>query len=202
MKFLFPIVAVLIAGTLFFVFVQPLYGNVSQLKTDVAAYSSALDNSTALQNTQDTLLGQYKNVQPSDQDRLSNFLPNTVDNIEFILQIEQIANIYNMPLSNIKFDSTPDPTNATPAAPVSGGVLAASGTGTSLPYGTFSLEFQTQGTYSQFTAFLKDVEQNLRLVDVKSISFEVPPPPIKGSPATVDPNVYDFTLKVDTYWLK
>ncbi len=200
MKFLFPIVSILIAGALFFVFVQPLYGNVSQLKTEVAAYSSALSNSASLQKTQDTLLSQYKNVQQSNKDRLNDFLPNTVDNIEFILQIEQIANLYNMPLKNIKFDATQGATTA--AAPVSAGVLTSGAPGANLPYGTFALEFQTQGTYAQFTVFLKDLEHNLRLVDVKSISFEVPPPPAKGTVNPPDPNVYDFTLKVDTYWLK
>jgi hypothetical protein len=200
MKFLFPIVSVLIAGTLFFVFIEPLYSDITQTKAEVAAYSSALDNSTYLQNTQDTLLSQYKNVQPSDLDRLTDFLPNTVDNIEFILQIEQVANIYNMPLKNIKFDAnTPDST--APVAPVSGGVLAAGSATADVPYGTFSLEFETEGTYAQFTSFLKDVEHNLRLVDVKSISFAVPAPAAKGT-IGADPDVYDFTLKVDTYWLK
>ncbi len=199
MKLLFPIVSILIAGTLFFAFVQPLYGDVTQLKTEATAYSSALDNSTFLQKTQDALLSQYKNVQQSDKDRLNNFLPNTVDNIEFILQIEQMANLHNMSLKGIKFDPTFD--QSTSATPVSGGVLTANSPDANLPYGTFSLEFQTEGTYSQFTEFLNDMEHNLRLVDIKSISFDVPTPLVKGTLGP-DPNIYDFTLKVDTYWLK
>jgi hypothetical protein len=216
MKFLFPIVSILISGALFFIFVQPLSADVSQLRTDVASYSVALDNSTFLQKTQDTLLDQYKNVQQSDQDRLGAFLPSTVDNIQFILQMEQIANLYNMPLKNIKFDTPDDSTAAasTPT-PATGSVLVAGGPDANLPYGVFTLQFETDGTYDSFTSFLKDVEQNLRLADVQSISFEVPPPVLPGAQAPVavkgavgsdpnasDPNVYDFTVKVNTYWLK
>lgn len=201
MRFFFPLLALLISGTVFFLVIEPWYNDVTQLRSDVAAYSTALDNSAYLQKTQSTLLDQYKNVKPEDKDRLENFLPNTVDNIEFILQVEQLANLYSMPIKNIKFDTPKDTDPSGTTAPNSGSILVAGQT-TSLPYGTFTLEFETQGTYAQFNSFLKDLERNLRLVDVKSISFTVPPP-VKGTPAAgMDPNVYNYTLKVDTYWLK
>lgn len=201
MRFFFPLLALLISGTVFFLVIQPWYGDVTQLRSDVAAYSTALDNSAYLQKTQSTLLDQYKNVQPDDKARLENFLPNTVDNIQFILQVEQLANLYSMPIKNIKFD-TPKADSSDPASSTNGSILVAGGPTANLPYGTFTLEFETQGTYAQFNSFLKDLEHNLRLVDVKSLSFIVPPP-VKGAPvAGMDPNVYNFTLKVDTYWLK
>jgi hypothetical protein len=198
MRFFFPLLSLLISGTLFFFIVRPWYGDVTQLRSDVAAYSTALDNSAYLQRTQDTLLGQFKNLKSEDKTRLENFLPNTVDNIEFILQVEQLANLYNMPIKNIKFDNPKDTDTAT--TPSVGSIIPA-GAAANLPYGVFTLQFDTQGTYSQFNSFLKDLEHNLRLVDVKSISFSVPVV-VKGSTAGTDPNVYDYTLQVNTYWLK
>ncbi|MFA6355047.1 MAG: hypothetical protein WCW65_01310, partial [Candidatus Paceibacterota bacterium] len=62
-------------------------------------------------------------------------------------------------------------------------------------------EFTTEGDYDSFVLFLKDLEFNLRLADVKSISFVVPDS--SGKPVSgVDPNVYRYSLKVETYWLK
>jgi hypothetical protein len=204
MKLLFPIVSILISGTIFFTLVKPLYGEVSQLRTNVAAYNTALENSASLQKTQDALLSQYKNISQDDKDRLSDFLPNTVNNIAFILQVEQIANLYNMPIKSIKFDA-PKPTDstATPGQPADGSVLLGVDPTANLPYGIFSMEFTTEGTYPMFTSFLKDLEHNLRLVDIKSVAFDVPPPPTKGTVGvTQNPNIYTYTLKVDTYWLK
>lgn len=199
MKLLFPIASLLISGTLFFAVVSPLYKDVSGLRNEVTAYNSALDNATYLQKTQDSLLDQYKNIKDTDKLRLENFLPNTVNNIEFILELEQIANLHNMPLKNIKFE-TPKTNEKVVAKPQTTSMLMPTTSASNTAYGTFAIEFTTEGTYSSFASFLKDVEHNLRLVDIKSISFTTPPPPSKGDVS--DPNIYTYTLKVDTYWLK
>ena len=81
-------------------------------------------------------------------------------------------------------------------------MVVASDPSSSRPYGIFPIEFTTEGNYETFTAFLKDIEHNLRLVDVKSIGFTVPPPPDPKATVYVDPNIYTYTLKVETYWLK
>jgi len=104
MKLLLPISFIIISGVLFFAFVNPLYNDVSQLRTDMATYNTALDNSTQLQKTRDDLIAKYNNITEDDKDRLEHFLPNTVNNIKFILEIEQLANLHNMPLTDIKFD--------------------------------------------------------------------------------------------------
>lgn len=199
MRSLFPILSLIIAGILFFVVINPLYSDISQLRSDVATYNIALDNSTNLQRTQDALVTAYKNIKPEDKDRLSHFLPNTVNNIEFILEVEQIANLYGMPIKNIKFES-PKPTTTTSTASA-GSVLVTNNPATSRPYGVFSIEFATEGNYSTFASFLKDIEHNLRLIDVRQVSFIVPPKPIKPGDGP-DPNIFTYNLKVDTYWLK
>jgi hypothetical protein len=195
MKFFFPIFAFLIAGALFFTIISPWYGQVSELKVDVAAYNVALANSKYLEQTQQKLLDQYNGITVDDKTRLEHFLPSSINNIEFILQIEQIANVHNMPIKNIKFDN-PQPTGRT--ANGQGGVVTATDPKDNKPYGTFPLEFSTSGTYDTFLSFLKDLEHNLRIIDIQSISFVVPP----SSKEDPNPNTYEFTFKVNTYWLK
>jgi len=196
MKFIFPISFIIISGLLFFAVVNPMYADVRVLRSDVATYNTALDHSKELEMTRDSLVDTYKNITESDKDRLSHFLPNTVNNIRFILEIEQIANLHSMPIKNIKFD----PGRASAQTPASGGtVIASNDPSASKPYGVFPIEFTTEGNYETFALFLKDIEHNLRLVDVKSVSFAVPPP-VAG--IGVDPNIYTYTLKVETYWLK
>ncbi len=196
MKLILPILLILISIITFIFGVNPWYKDVSALKADIVVYNKALDNSTELQKTEDTLIKAYNEIKQSDKDRLNNFLPSSVNNIQFILEIERIANLHNMPIKNIKFesvkkDSTPKNTNT---------IVSDEGAD-SRPYGVFPIEFTTEGNYDTFVLFLKDLEYNLRLADVKSVSFTVPDPSVKAI-AGVDPNVYQYLLKVETYWLK
>jgi hypothetical protein len=202
MKLITPILFILISIGLFFVVVNPLRASVNQLRSDIAAYNSALDNSTYLQKTEDKLLETYKNIQPDDKNRLENFLPNTVNNIKFILEVERLANQYNMPIENIKFDSSTFSANTkTPTAgnPPNTSVIIASDPSASNTYGTFEVDFDTQASYDNFLLFLKDLEHNLRLIDIQSISFNSPSTNTTTAGGTP---LYTYSLKIQTYWLK
>lgn len=200
MKFIFSISIIVISGALFFMVVNPLYSSVSNLRTEVATYNVALDNSKQLQETRDQLVDTYKRIKSEDRDRLEHFLPNTVNNIKFILEVERIANLHSMSIKNIKFDAQ-KPTETVTTANGNTTVITANDPSTNLPYGTFPIEFSTDADYDTFALFLKDLEHNLRLVDVKSLGFSVPAStekPVLG----FDPNIYTYALKVETYWLK
>jgi hypothetical protein len=202
MRLFFPLAFIVLSIVLFLLVVNPLYGEMQALQNDVATYNLALNNSKDLQERRDTLLRTYRDISQEDKDRLDHFLPNTVNNIKFILEVEQVANLHNMPIKNIKFD--PQKTEASAQGTATGpaaGTAIASGVSESRPYGVFPIEFVTEGNYGTFVDFLKDLEHNLRLVDVKSIGFTVPPPLLKAGTGP-DPSVFTYTLKVDTYWLK
>lgn len=200
MKLIFPISFTIIAIILFFTVIDPLYKEVKQLRTDVATYNVALNNSTELQKTRDSLLGVYNDVKKEDKDRLNHLLPSTINNIGLILEIEKIANLYGLPIGNIKFDTT-NLENQT-VTKTDSIIVAESDPTEYLPYGIFPMEFEIEGKYETFLAFLKELEFNLRLVDVKAISFNVPTVAITQVANALNPDVYNYTLKVDTYWLK
>ncbi len=204
MKFIFSISILIISGVLFFVITNPLYGDIKKVRKEVEVYNTALDNSKELQVRRDELMKNYKSVKKVDMDRLESFLPNTVNNIKFILEVERIANLHGMAIEDIKFDSikldeTKDNTTGEDS------MLIVSDTSESLPYGVFPVEFSTEGKYETFISFLKDLEYNLRLIDVKSVIFTVPEVlDTKAVPGEdrKDPTIYRYTLKVETYWLK
>jgi hypothetical protein len=200
MKTIFSISFTIIAIVLFFVVIDPLFQEVKQLRADVSTYNVALNNSTELQKTRDSLLDVYKNVKKEDKDRLAHLLPSTINNIGLILEIEKIANLHGMPIGDIKFEtkSLESPT----VANTDNVIIAESNPEDYLPYGVFPMEFEIEGKYEAFVPFLRDLERNLRLVDVKGISFDVPTTTVAQGNNISDPNIYSYTLKVDTYWLK
>lgn len=196
MKLISSILFLIIAILVFFFAVNPLRADVSQLRTNVATYNTALDSSTDLQRTRDNLVNTYKGIKKEDKDRLTHFLPDSVDNIQLILEIEKIANLHGMPLKDIKFEIK----NATEKNTENENLVIQEDDPMSyLPYNIFPMEFVIEGKYGTFLKFLEDLEDNLRLVDVMDISFDVPD--LANQSNTFDTN-YSYTLKIQTYWLK
>lgn len=195
MRNIFPIIFIVIAITAGVLFVGPMFADVSKLRNDVSAYDTALAHSTELQKVRDTLLESYNAIPKDDKERLIKFMPNTVDNIQLILEIQQVASLHGMSLKNIAFEA-PKPTTTDQ------NVDPNSDPNAQKPYGVFNLEFKTDANYVNFLAFLKDLELNLRLIDVKSISFTVPDKKMSMQNQDNDPSIYTYDVKLQTYWLK
>jgi Tfp pilus assembly protein PilO len=195
-----PIILIGIAASLFFMFTNPIYNDISILKTTLASYNEALDNSKALENERDKLTAKYNAINPDDLTKLQKLLPENVDNIRLILEIEQIALPYGMALKNVQYDST-DTTNAgtNAAGAIAGGVAAKPNS--SKDYGTLDLEFSTSGSYDNFINFTKDLENNLRIVDISSIAFSSDTV-TNLNPKVASPEIYKYDFKIKTYWLK
>lgn len=190
-RFLIPILIIGIAAAGFVLFTSPLLDELKSLRGEVEAYNVALNNSKELENERDKLTKQYNDIDPANIDKLQKLLPDSVDNIRLILEIEKIAMPYGMALRNVKYDALADKETKTVVqaggAPVS-----------SQEYGTWELAFSTTGTYANFVNFLKDLEKNLRIVDVSSVEFSSD----IGTEVPGFTPVYQYTITLKTYWLK
>lgn len=191
-----PIILIGISITLFLVFTNPLYKDISLLREKVSAYNGALNNSKILEQERDKLTQKYNAIGSENLDKLQKLLPETVDNIRLILEIEKLALPYNMVLKDVKYDSAvkeSNNTNTTIPGVIFGGVGPKS---LVKDYGIWNLEFSTEGTYNNFINFTKDLENNLRIVDISSVSFS------SSSSASAASNIYKYSFKIKTYWLK
>jgi Tfp pilus assembly protein PilO len=190
-RFVLPAILIAISISIFFVFVSPLYTEISTLKGNLASYDEALANSKALRNERDKLTQKFNAITKSDLDRINKLLPENVDNIRLILEIEKIASPFGMALKDVRYN----PTKAESSAPV--GVQA--GTAVSQKeYGVWDLEFSTSATYTNFLNFIKALESNLRIVDIASVDFSSDSMGGVG----VAPSTYKYSFKIKTYWLK
>lgn len=194
-KLITPLILVAVAVGLFVSFTSPLYRKISLLREEAKAYDEALDNSKALENERDKLTQKYNTIDPGDLAKLEKLLPENVDNIRLILEIEKIALPYGMALKDVKYDTIGKEDDA--AEP---GVVTGSGIGAEPPnrnYGTWTLEFSTSSTYGNFLNFVRDLERNLRIVDISSIAFS-------SNTGLASPlsEVYQYRFKIKTYWLK
>ena len=204
-RYAVPVILIGLAIGGFFMFTNPLYKEVSTIKTEAASYNEALNNSKTLEAERDKLTQKYNTIDPQNLSKLEKLLPDNVDNIRLILEIEKIASPYGMVLKDVKYDTltnTKDATNnstSTASATQTTNQLSAA-KNLNKDYGTWDLKFSTQGNYNNFVNFVKDLESNLRIVDISSVDFS------SSTGVGINPNItndaykYDFTIK--TYWLK
>lgn len=197
MRFIMPVILIGIGVTVFFMFSEPIYNDIKQLSTQVDSYDEALGNSKALEDQRDQLTYKKGTFDPDDLIKLQKLLPDKVDNIRLILEIEKIAEPYGMVLKDIKYNAADTTKNVASSGGVSqgGGAVQTA----SKDYGIWDLEFSTTSTYNNFLNFTTDLQKNLRIVDISSIQFSSVSSNVFSSTL---PESYKYNFKIKTYWLK
>lgn len=196
MRFLIPSILIILSVISFVVFTDPTYKDIKELKAEAASYNLALDNARSLQETRDELAMKYNSFDPDDIDRVEKLLPDSVDNIRLIIEIEKIAAKYGMILKQVKydtFDADDESTGSLKTETKSNALMS------NKEYGEFELQFSTEGDYTKFLSFLRDIEQSLRVVDITDIGFSSLSD-VTTTGLSSGSYKYDFTVK--TYWLK
>lgn len=181
MRLILPALLLIGAGGVFYFVTDPFYQDIKALALEKASYEDALENSKKLQALRDQLIERYNSFPPSDIDRLERLLPNNVDNVKLVLELDRMAGKYGMSVKNVRF-------NQGSSSRRTEDLIGRD----DKPYGTLSLDFAVDGPYQNFVSFIGDLERSLRLVDVQEIAFNAP----------AERNVYQFNVKVQTYWLK
>jgi hypothetical protein len=182
MRLLLPILLVGSAIGLFVLYTNPVYQDIKGLSGEVAAYDEALNRSQELRAVRDELLAKRNTFPPAGVQKLERMLPDNVDNIRLIIDINNIAARHNLSLGNVQLGEVTQAGSARNA-----GAVGASGEAV----GSVSVGFSVAATYDNFLRFLVDLEHSLRLIDVESLSFTINP---DGLPT------YAFSIR--TYWLQ
>jgi Tfp pilus assembly protein PilO len=179
MKQIIPIILILASVGIFVFFTNGEYQSIKGLQTQIAGYESALGKSRQVLAKREELQNKYKQFSKADLTYLVKMLPDNVDNVQLILDINGIARKHGMSIGRIQV--TQDQPNNT-SAPIGPNTL---------PYASILVSFRTVAPYSNFISFMKDLEQGLRLVDVTDLTFRATPT-----------NQNEYAVTIRTYWLK
>lgn len=186
MSRLIPIIGILIAIGLFAGYIHPTYtGAVAAQRAQVKSYDTALAAADAFSEKESELLAEKAALSEADLARLSSFLPDGVDNVQLILDLDALANRTGVNLSN--FDVTATDENQMTSG-LTGNRLPLTN---SRPAESLTLSVSATGTYGAFRAFLDGVEHSLRLLDL--IGLQV------NDSAT---GVYTYDMVFRIYWLR
>ena len=180
-----PVLLIIAAVGLFVMYTNPTYQNIKSLQTESEQYNTALTQSSQVRAQRDQLLARRNTFPATDVERLQRLLPDSVDNIRLIIDINNVAARYHLQVTNVSL--------STLQGAAQGGV----GNGTS-SLGSVQISFSIAATYNDFQSFLQDLEHSLRIIDVESIRFSA-----GGSSGTAKAAGIDsYTLTIKTYWLR
>ncbi len=177
-KTILPIFLIVAGAGLFFGYISPTYTKISTVKAEASNYDQALQKSKELLSARDILVTKYnENFSAEDLLRLERLVPDTVDNVRLVLDIDNIAARYGMVIKNVRVNTeTEDKKNLGPDDEI---------------FGSIMLTFSVNTSYPNFVQFIRDLENSLRLVDVVGISFK-----------STESSVNDYEVTIQTYWLK
>ncbi len=180
-RILLPIILVATAVGAFILYTNPAYQEVKVQKAQVASFDELLNKAEELQKLRNSLISRFNTFPPEDVRKLERLLPDHVDNIRLVIDIDNIASRYNLHVRNV----------ALRGASAKGGARSAAAVGaTSEAVGSVELSFTVASSYEDFVRFLRDLEKSLRIVDVTSISFRAG-----------EGEINDYALNIKTYWL-
>jgi len=198
MKSLTSLIFIVVSIAIFFFFIDPQYKKVQQVQADIKANEEILEVANKLRSKKEELNDKFNQISQSEKGELEKLLPDTVDNVRLIIDINSIASQFGIVIRDISIDTKE--TDATGSKKVVSqgsnfeGVLKEE----SIKYvdtsriGVITFSFSVSAKYEVFLEFLKQLEESLRVVDIRNIEVS------RGAGSTF----YDYHVTFDTYWLK
>lgn len=181
MKPLFPISLIILSVALFYMYINPTYADVRALQSEVEEYNNILDNAQTLAEKKETLINAYNTFTDNDLLRLEKMIPNAIDNVRLIAEINGIGEKYGITIRATRVQENQSRESSL------GDITTSPASG----HKTLNITFSFNSTYDKFIQFISDLESNLRIIDFSSISFNV----TSGTPALL------YQVSVKTHWL-
>ena len=174
-----PVIALLIAIGIFFAYINPTWsGSIATTKAAIASDNQALAAADEYSAQQNQLASARAAINAADLTRLNVFLPDSVDNVQLILDLTAIAARSGLILSNVGI-------SADAASSASAGMSSAS------PINSVNLTLSAAGTYSALQSFLREIERSQRLLDVQDLLV-----------TSSNTGVYTYQMTIRLYWLR
>jgi Tfp pilus assembly protein PilO len=211
-KIILSILLFVVSGGLLFAYASPTYTKTQAVLAEVGQYNEANSKVREVQELRNALAAKYQLLSPQNIARLQSMLPDHVDNVKLVLDIDGIAERRGIRIGNVIARNEDDKTTAPGAVVPSLGIDSA--LSDAQQYKSLVLEFNVVASYSDFVLFMRDLEQSLRIVDLVSLKMEpvtqrtsssIPAElrGLAGSTITTQqvPDEFQYAVSIKTYWL-
>ena len=184
-------ILIVLAIALYFTYTSGVWNDAVAIKSVNDQYSGAITNAEQLISVRDKVLKSYNNISADDRDNLDKIIPNTVDNIRLIINLNSVALQHGFSLKNITASTKTSSTNSSNNSPVSMNSNSQSFNISIPTLDTVAVSFSASAPYQQFISFMQDLEASLRIMDITHLTV-----------TANDTGTYDFSVQLNTYWLR
>ena len=185
---IFPILLIILAIGIFAGYVHPTYTKqVDALALEIKDYDAVLLSARQFKEKQAQLLNEKDAITAEQLARLEAFLPDSVDNVQLILDLNALATRSGILLSELDV--------SVPVAPLEGSTdpLALEAQG---PTDSIQVSVNATGSYAAFHTFLAAVENSLRPLDLVEIDVK------DAATGVASGGIHDYEMTFNIYWLR
>jgi hypothetical protein len=177
-----PLLFIIIAIAVFFVYTDPTYSkDVQSLRDEIRSVGNARSAAEKFRQTEAQLIQERDTVSLEERRRIEELLPDTVENVDVILDLDSLAEAQNVQIVDVDVSNAPTGGNA------NGTIIEPSET----PENSLLITITALGTYERMRGFIQALERSLRAIDIVEISFP-----------TSQTGVYRFAITLRVYWLR
>lgn len=163
MNLFIPIILIGISVGAFFTFVAPEYEEVKALGKIDKEFQSKIRQGEEIRKKKREITEEYeRNISTDDLERLEKMVPNHMDNVELIVDIDRIAKEDGVRIGEISLVQN---SNKKETGGTSIEILE------NRNYESVNLAFSFVTKYENFKSFIDNLRRSLRLLDIVSINF-------------------------------
>ena len=185
MRNILPIILIVISIGLFYFDIAPQYTTVETLMAQKSQYADAITKVQEVSTLRDELLTKYNGFSADNIARLERLVPENINTVKLVSDLNSVAGTHGITIKSVSVsDDIVDTSQTVPDT-----------TAPQKPYNTTTISFKFDSTYPDLVTFLQDLEHSLQVVDVKAVTFQVPPD-------NVNTGVFEYAITIQTYYLK
>lgn len=173
MRTLTPLLSVVIAVIVYLFFTSGQLDTIALRNAEIDEYVKAAAGYTAFTEQLNAKIAKKENRSISDKERLDTLVPERIEAINLLVDLEALVKKHNMLFGNV---SVSDEDNASAQEIDSVNTLT-----------SVDISFGVIGTYDQFKVFLRDLERSLTIYEVIDLTF---------SGTESEFNQYELTVRV------
>lgn len=179
-KLLFPLLALLAAVGMYFLFISPTYEEIKLHQAKEEEFDKAFLEIREVKNLLEELESSYATISRDDLLRLEKFLPKEVDMPRIIQNLAGIIESHGLPVEGIGAEGASKDENENIS-----GLLR------------HEIGFSVDTSYENFLEIIADIENNIQLASVTTISLS--PTVVGDEELNVAPTKYGVTLTMYSY---
>ncbi len=192
LRLFFPFLLLVLAVIVFMVWTDPLInspkiinsttsqveGGIIALREEAKVLKGAIGDARSLKDRISELNIKLDQISPSQISRLDTFLPESIDGIQLVVDVNNIAARSGLKIDKVSLNESGSKTPLANLSNVSKVVPV-------------TLSFVTTGSYSQIRSLASDLASSLRIMDMSRLSFTVN-----------DDRPTEYSFSLNTYWIK